>query len=286
MWNLRVGATAFGAERSWYCARFATVISTWTRSSDLAWAVMIGLGQVQEFCAVAATIRDSRALAGLMAEITREMGFRYYALVHHIDLKPAVSSVHIVDYPPDWVECFQARRLYASDPIHRASHRTNVGFAWSAVQSLITLSAADRSILAEAHDAGLGDGFTVPAHIPGEVNGSCSFAMGSGDVLDQRQLPLVQLIGSFAFEAARRLSRQTQARCEGPSLTERQAECVALVARGKTDWEISQILGIGQETVIQHVKDARDRYGVTKRTLLAIRALFDGQISFADVFGR
>ena len=184
------------------------------------------------------------------------------------------------------MERFQARRLYASDPIHRASHRTNIGFAWSAVQSLITLSAADRSILAEAHDAGLGDGFTVPAHIPGEVNGSCSFAMGSDDVLDQRQLPLVQLIGSFAFEAARRLSRQTQAPCEGPSLTERQAECVALVARGKTDWEISQILGIGQETVIQHVKDARDRYGVTKRTLLAIRALFDGQISFADVFGR
>jgi len=247
---------------------------------------MIGLGQVQEFCAVAATIKDSRALAGLMAEITREMGFRYFALVHHIDLKPAVSSVHIVDYPPEWVERFQARRLYAGDPIHRASHRTNIGFAWSAVQSLITLSAADRSILAEAHDAGLGDGFTVPAHIPGEVNGSCSFAMGSGDVLDQRQLPLVQLIGSFAFEAARRLSRQTQAPCEGPSLTERQAECVALVARGKTDWEISQILGIGQETVIQHVKDARDRYGVTKRTLLAIRALFDGQISFADVFCR
>lgn len=247
---------------------------------------MIGLRDVQNFCAVAATIKDSQALTGLMAEITRAMGFRHFALVHHVDLKSAAGSVHIVDYPPDWVERFQARRLYASDPIHRASHRTNVGFAWSAVQSLITLSAADRSILAEAHDAGLGDGFTVPAHIPGEMNGSCSFAMGAGDVLDQRQLPLVQLIGSFAFEAARRLSRQTLAPCEGPCLTERQAECVALVARGKTDWEISQILGIGQETVIQHVKDARDRYGVTKRTLLAIRALFDGQISFADVFGR
>src|SRR3546814_7465361 len=48
-----------------------------------------------------------------------------------VDLKPAVRSVHIVDYPQDWVERFQARRLYASDPIHRASHRTNVGFAWS-----------------------------------------------------------------------------------------------------------------------------------------------------------
>ncbi len=73
---------------------------------------------------------------------------------------------------------------------------------------------------------------------------------------------------------------------ERTRLTGRQAECVALVARGKTDWEISRILGIGQETVTQHVKDARERYGTTKRTLLAIRALFDGQISFADVFGR
>ena len=247
---------------------------------------MIGLRQVQDFCAVAAAIGDSAALADLMAEVTRAMGFRHFALVHHVDLKSAVGSIHMVDYPPDWVERFQARRLYASDPIHRASHRTHVGFAWSAVQSIIPLTAADRSILAEARDAGLGDGFTVPAHIPGEINGSCSFAMGPGEALDQAQLPLVQLIGSFAFEAARKLSRAGQHSCESPSLTERQAECVALVARGKTDWEISQILGIGQETVIQHVKDARDRYGVTRRTLLAIRALFDGQISFADVFGR
>ncbi|WP_246171671.1 autoinducer binding domain-containing protein [Sphingobium limneticum] len=112
--------------------------------------MMIGLGQVQDFCAVAGAIKDATALSDLMAEITKAMGFRHYALVHHVDLKPAVRSVHIVDYPQDWVERFQARRLYASDPIHRASHRTNVGFAWSAVQSIISLTAADRSILAEA----------------------------------------------------------------------------------------------------------------------------------------
>ena len=81
--------------------------------------MMIGLGQVQDFCAVAGAIKDATALSDLMAEITKAMGFRHYALVHHVDLKPAVRSVHIVDYPQDWVERFQARRLYASDPIHR-----------------------------------------------------------------------------------------------------------------------------------------------------------------------
>src|SRR3546814_18668895 len=105
--------------------------------------------------------------------------------------------------------------------------------------------------------------------------------MAAGEMLDHRQLPFVQLVGSFAFEAARKISRIHAPQSECPSLTERQAECVALVARGKTDWEISQNLGIGQETVIQHVKSARDRYGLTKLPLTDLRSLFEGQNSFS-----
>jgi LuxR family quorum-sensing system transcriptional regulator CciR len=54
-------------------------------------------------------------------------------------------------------------------------------------------------------------------------------------------------------------------------------------ARGKSDWEIARILGVGHETVIQHLKQARERYGVGKRTLLAVHALFDGTLAFVDV---
>ena len=43
------------------------------------------------------------------------------------------------------------------------------------------------------------------------------------------------------------------------------------------------ILHISHETVIQHLKHARERYGVQKRAMLAVRALFDGLISFADI---
>lgn len=247
---------------------------------------MIGLSHVQAFCASAAMLPSADVLRDLLAEMTRRMGFTYFALVHHVELTNAGHRINLVDYPPDWVECFEARRLYACDPIHRASQRTNVGFTWSDVGRLIDLTPADRSVLEDARIAGLGEGFTIPAHLPGELNGSCSFATRSGAKIDREQLPLVQLIGGFAFEAARRLGRAGTAPMEFTRLTDRQAECVALVARGKTDWEISRILGIGQETVTQHVKDARERYGTTRRTLLAVRALFDGQISFADVFGR
>lgn len=99
------------------------------------------------------------------------------------------------------------------------------------------------------------------------------------------QLPLLQLVGAFAFEAARRMQRMRIA--PGPvRLTDRQRECVMWAARGKSDWEISRILGISQDTVIEHLRHARERYGVGKRTLLAIHALFDGTIGFFDVLRR
>jgi LuxR family transcriptional regulator, quorum-sensing system regulator CciR len=53
------------------------------------------------------------------------------------------------------------------------------------------------------------------------------------------------------------------------------------VARGKTDWEISRILGISEETVTQHINLARKRYCVDRRTALAVRAMQDGQISYS-----
>nr|WP_232280438.1 hypothetical protein [Sphingomonas sp. PAMC 26605] len=46
---------------------------------------------------------------------------------------------------------------------------------------------------------------------------------------------------------------------------------------------MAKTLGIGAETVTEHLKTARDRYSVTKRTMFAIRALVDGAISFTDI---
>jgi len=248
---------------------------------------VIGLADVQSFCATASAATTSAILFNAVQDITARMGFRHFALVHHIDVRgPEGSAVRLVDYPREWVDVFEERRLYASDPIHRASQKTSIGFLWAHVDRMISLTVRDRAVLAAARDVGIGEGFTIPAHIPGEVNGPCSFAMGASDELDTEQLPFVQLVGNFAFEAARRINRPAGAtQIPTPHLTDRQVECVALVARGKTDWEIARILGVGSETVSQHLKDARDRYGVTKRTMLAIRALFDGAISFTDILG-
>src|SRR4051794_14438136 len=76
--------------------------------------------------------------------------------------------------------------------------------------------------------------------------------------------------------------RQREARGDLP-LTTRQLECVRLVGRGKTDWEISQMLGITEGTVTSHINEARRRNAVTRRAELPVQALFRGDLEFSDL---
>jgi LuxR family quorum-sensing system transcriptional regulator CciR len=149
---------------------------------------------------------------------------------------------------------------------------------------MIQLTQGDLEVLSQARRFGIGDGFTVPAHVPGEYNGSCSFAVTEEGELPREHRLVAQLVGGLAFEAARRIAQPRRAPQPTMPMTDRQRDCVLWAARGKTDWEISRILGVSHETVIQHLKHARERYGVQKRAHLAVMALFDGTICFSDIF--
>ena len=244
--------------------------------------------RIESFVHEAGTAASPDCLSDLLAEVSREMGFSFFALTHHVDMRQAATpAMRLHNYPAGWEDYFEEERLGRSDPVHRASQLTTVGFAWSRLPRMIQLTAKDREVLDQAERRGIGDGFTVPAHIPGEINGSCSFATAAGGSFPEGQLPQAQLVGAFAFEAARRIARVREPGTGiPPRLTDRQRDCVVWAARGKSDWEIGRILGVSQETVIQHLKQARERYGVTKRTLLAVHALFDGTISFVDILKR
>jgi LuxR family quorum-sensing system transcriptional regulator CciR len=244
--------------------------------------------QAESFIRDVGATSSGSELAEALTHVASELGFTYFALTHHVDIRSAAQpAIRLHNYPDDWVEYYDDNGLGVSDPVHRASHVTSLGFAWSDIPRMIPLTAGDHEILARGEAKGIGDGFTIPANVPGESHGSCSFANPKGFAMPEDELPVAQLVGAFAFEAARRLWRvRTPGEPLPARLTDRQRECILWVARGKSDWEISRILGIQHETVIRHLKLARERFGVAKRTMLAVHALFDGSISFSDVFKR
>jgi LuxR family quorum-sensing system transcriptional regulator CciR len=46
-----------------------------------------------------------------------------------------------------------------------------------------------------------------------------------------------------------------------------------------------KLLGLTEGTVHKYLEAAKRRYGVSSRTELVVRALYDGHLSFADVMG-
>ena len=56
-----------------------------------------------------------------------------------------------------------------------------------------------------------------------------------------------------------------------------------LAAKGKSNWVSGQLLGLSPDTVHKYLESAKRRYGVSSRTELVVRALFDGQLSFNDI---
>ncbi|MDB5705498.1 MAG: hypothetical protein JWN66_2614 [Sphingomonas bacterium] len=223
-----------------------------------------------------------------LSMISGQMGFQFFALTHHVDIARAPeAAIRLHNYPAHWVDYYDTNALGVSDPVHRASHVTSVGFCWSRMAEMIPLTSQDRRILELGREQGIGEGFTIPANVPGEARGSCTFANDADREIPIAMLPLAQLIGAFAFERARCLwSVRSIDAAPRPVLTDRQRDCVLWMARGKSNWEIGCILGISEETVIRHLKLALERYGVQRRTSLAVRALFDGSISFTDVLKR
>lgn len=225
----------------------------------------------------------------IMADLCVLLGFQYFALTHHGDLGQAASPViRLHNYPARWAEFYDVNKFGVSDPVHRASHMTSVGFRWSRMADMIALTPGDRRILGLGIEQGIGDGVTVPANVPGEARGSCSFVNESGKAIPEAILPIAQLVGTFAFERARLiLSIRTPLGTERkPVLTDRQRDCILWAARGKSDWETGRLLHLSEETVALHIKQGCERYGVNKRTSLVIRALFDGTLTFTDILRR
>jgi LuxR family quorum-sensing system transcriptional regulator CciR len=224
------------------------------------------------------------ALALMLEQIGGDMGFSHYALVHHVDHSVVDGTMlRLENYPENWVGSFLEKKLYSWDPVYLACQTSSAAFAWTDVPDLIRLNQAQRDVLKTAAAEGLGDGFTVPVHMPGQADGSCTFVVRTGRALPRQHLGMVQLVGAFAFQAARALNLlDAPPRVE---LTSRQLDCILLVGRGKSDWEIAQILGIKEDTVTEYLNAARARYGVARRIQLVMRAVHDGHIALSDLIG-
>lgn len=235
------------------------------------------------FASELSDIASSAELEDALQLLSRRLGFDHFAL--SLEFRPSLTrsgGLLLHDYPEEWAKVYVGFELSGKDPIRRACDRTFIGFAWDTLNELVPLTRGDRQMLQIGRECGIGDGFTVPRHLPGFARGTCTFVVSPDRHLPTQLLPLAEMMGALALSRALSLCGD----CEvgvAPTLTDRQRECILWVARGKTAAETAAILGIGTETVIQHLKLARERYEVHCKQSLIVSALFNGAIGLSEL---
>ncbi len=128
----------------------------------------------------------------------------------------------------------------------------------------------------EAGEFGLRHGLTVPIHGRDGEFAALSLVAdipeGKSPGHYEQYKHHAHLLGLSLHAALVRLINDSEAP-EAPKLTLRQQECLAWTARGKTGWEIGEILGIAESTVVYHLQEAATRLGVFGKHHAAIRAI-------------
>lgn len=230
-------------------------------------------------------VQSYEELAGLVQAVTFEMGFRYYALIHHDDLRDQrPDRVDLKDYPAAIVDRLIGEAKYRRDPVIRGCLYSAQAFLWSELDRYIQLDRRDRECFELGVQQGLNEGITVPYVRLGDCMGSCTFAGSAAPDVACRYLGAAQMIGVFAFQAALRLlDRPSAMPANPPRLHPRPRDCVVLAGRGLSNKEIARALGLTPRTVDGYLTQARKLFRAHDRTELVVSAVLAGEIGLDEL---
>jgi DNA-binding CsgD family transcriptional regulator len=221
-------------------------------------------------------------IAALFLQEMEALGFPYVALVSHVDpVSPPPDAVMAYRYPMAWVDHFGAEQYQDIDPVFDAANRRDKPFRWNDPRFLAKLSREQIRVLAEGREVGVADGVTTPIKLRDALPASCSLVPDSSGV-SAEQIRLAQTMSVYAHERILQINT-AQAQSDAPRLTKRERECLMMAARGKSDWVISELLGVSERAVNHTIERAKRRLGVSTRMQAIMHALRSGEITLFDV---
>lgn len=232
---------------------------------------------------------SSSELGQRVGELAAAYGVQYW--LYAVDL-PLVNDRReqftLGGYPEGWVNHYLACDYLRIDPIVAHCHDHATPLNWARASEELARGQDPRTrrvrqMFGEAAEFGLGAGISIPLHGPGAGWGLMSFAAHTwlAPRLAAHTAEL-HLLAHFVHEQARRYCRATPASRQPndvPRLTRREREALYWASAGKTSWEIGQLLGISERTVIFHMQNASQKLGVSGRQAAVARAVAMGLIA-------
>lgn len=180
----------------------------------------------------------------------------------------------------DWTEQYIERGYQSVDRVTDLAVRSLLPFSYAQARATPPGSALQREMEGEVVARDIRSGLDIPLHGPGGV-----FAViGLGSRLteaerkraESERLPDTLLISAVFNARAQALLGASDS--STVNLTDRERECLLWASQGKTAWETSVILSLGESTVRKHLASAAAKLGARTRAQAVAAALAQGNL--------
>lgn len=224
--------------------------------------------------------RDLPDLKVRIARTVDELGFSHFTYLAVRRPEAPDATFYFSTYPKDWTDHYEQRRYVRTDPVMIDARKSRLPFQWRGESIRSRANKLQLKIFDEAGDFGISDGITVPLHgADGEfaVLSATPNEPGSFDKLFRARQDDMLLLANYGHAAVSRFIDQAEPQ-PAVRLSPRERECLVWTARGKTAWEISEILQLSQGTVTWHLHNAKTKLGVYGKSHAVVKALMLGLI--------
>ena len=224
---------------------------------------------IQEMC-------DPAKIADALSERLARLGVGYFVIANlarsTAEFKRGIIAARM---HAGWTKRFYEQGDAEDNPVLSGVALNPEPVFWSELAAKPGVSRRLTRMHRDARDFGLNEGLCVPIFSPGRLAASAVFF---GFAIDKTPATRVA-IHAMALYTHHRLVRLADSRKDKKlALTGREADCLAWVAQGKTDWEIGEILQIRENTVHWYVENAKRKLGVATRIQAVVAAIQEGGI--------
>jgi LuxR family transcriptional regulator, quorum-sensing system regulator BjaR1 len=185
-------------------------------------------------------------------------GFVTYAC-GELDLADRDRSVYyLVDWPESWRSFYLKSKLIERDPLIDSLAYRHEPFTWSDLRHDRKFGKAGREALKLLTENGWVEGLVVPLPSSGGRVGLVSLVARESKC-DAEARAYLTLVSIGLHVCARSLVAREPFAIRPAGLTDREIECVRLVAKGKSDADVAETLGVSRSTAHEFIEKAKRR---------------------------
>ena len=193
------------------------------------------------------------------------------------------KPVIVHNYPEEWINYYMANNCLDIDPVVAATKKSITPFKWSDVTVTAPSNKEIEIYQNTARDFKMNEGVCIPIVGGNNRQSLLSISINENEAdfqfITEKFRDSILAI-SFAFHSiAKDLLKDQGLEVKREDLTPREKECLLWTAKGKSCWEISVIMNISERTVLYHLANAKEKFGVTSKYHLMAIAISEGYIS-------